>query len=143
MKAADVHGSDWLPGTVATVYGANPNDLLRSVAARDHAARLLEVHPSQLVQDGDTLRALRQPFVSVRPVVHFIGSEVHVSGDVQPDWSPVRQHWREGFGLGAWPTEDLYLGLAETFLGRVVVEDAAALAGLAAALASEYGEDTS
>ncbi|MGC6491616.1 MAG: hypothetical protein ACON5B_02150 [Myxococcota bacterium] len=127
MKAADVHGSDWLPGTVATVYGANPNDLLRSVAARDHAARLLEVHPSQLVQDGDTLRALRQPFVSVRPVVHFIGSEVHVSGDVQPDWSPVRQHWREGFGLGAWPTEDLYLGLAETFLGRVVVEDPAAL----------------
>jgi PfaB family protein len=52
LSAADVERCDWLPGTVATVYGlpagARATDRLAGIAVRDHVAALLGVHPSAL-----------------------------------------------------------------------------------------------
>jgi len=41
-----------------------------------------------------------------------------------------RSFWRSAIGVGPWPIEDLYLGLVERFLGRIVIADPAALAQL-------------
>jgi 1-acyl-sn-glycerol-3-phosphate acyltransferase len=42
----------------------------------------------------------------------------------------VRAFWREWFQRGPWPIEDLYYGLAERFVRRVVLADPAAFAAL-------------
>jgi 1-acyl-sn-glycerol-3-phosphate acyltransferase len=39
-----------------------------------------------------------------------------------------RSFWRSAIGVGPWPIEDLYLGLVERFLGRIVIADEAAFA---------------
>jgi hypothetical protein len=44
------------------------------------------------------------------------------------DLSPVEDHWRKRFGIGAWPVEDLYYGLIERFVGDVVIADPEAFA---------------
>ncbi len=62
LSVAQVQASDWLPGTVAAIYGleaAAPAQLAQAVAIRDHAAQRLHVHPSEIVvqmadaPDGD------------------------------------------------------------------------------------------
>jgi hypothetical protein len=52
------------------------------------------------------------------------GTGVRVSGDPwgRVDASPVRAFWTRWFDRGPWPVEDLYYGLVERFLRRVVVE---------------------
>jgi acyl transferase domain-containing protein/3-hydroxymyristoyl/3-hydroxydecanoyl-(acyl carrier protein) dehydratase len=46
---------DWLPGTLAAVYGAHPeDDLCRQIAVREHVARIERVHPSTVRwRDGE------------------------------------------------------------------------------------------
>src|SRR5439155_20371219 len=52
LSLADVEQCDWLPGTVAAVYGlaagSRGADRLAEIAVRDHVAALLGVHPSAL-----------------------------------------------------------------------------------------------
>jgi hypothetical protein len=52
ISAADVDAFDWLPGTVAELYGlprgTRGRDRLAEIAVRDHVARRLAVHPSTL-----------------------------------------------------------------------------------------------
>src|SRR5262249_47567164 len=49
-----VTAADWLPGTVAALYAADPaGDLCRQVAVKEHVARARAVHPSRVrCQDG-------------------------------------------------------------------------------------------
>jgi hypothetical protein len=55
LTAADVLLCDWLPGTVAHAYrlphGAHGRDHLAEIAIRDHVARHMRVHPSQVEAD--------------------------------------------------------------------------------------------
>jgi acyl transferase domain-containing protein/3-hydroxymyristoyl/3-hydroxydecanoyl-(acyl carrier protein) dehydratase/1-acyl-sn-glycerol-3-phosphate acyltransferase len=39
------------------------------------------------------------------------------------DLTAFRSFWRSSIGVGPWPIEDLYLGLVERFLGRIVIAD--------------------
>jgi 3-hydroxymyristoyl/3-hydroxydecanoyl-(acyl carrier protein) dehydratase len=52
--------SDWLPGTMAAVYAADPaGDLCRQVAVKEHVARAWQLHPSAVRwQDGSTAAVL-------------------------------------------------------------------------------------
>ena len=62
LAVAQVKASDWLPGTVAAIYGVeagDPEQLAKLVAIREHAARRFAVHPSEIVVHG-TNRACRQ-----------------------------------------------------------------------------------
>ncbi|HKN51919.1 MAG TPA: hypothetical protein VJX66_05425, partial [Amycolatopsis sp.] len=58
LTYTDVAQCDWLPGTVAQVYGLPPGargrDHLASIAVRDHVARLAQVHPSAVRFDDAT-----------------------------------------------------------------------------------------
>ena len=118
LALADVRGADWLAGTVQGVYGT---DEPIEIARREHIARAHGVHPGRLpgalpLTRFDLSATAREDAVSVR-------------GDANGalDIGPVRAYWDRWFGVGRWPVEDLYYGLIERFLGRVVVADPVAL----------------
>ncbi len=113
LDPAVVRASDWLPGTVEAVYGTvDPADIAR----QEHAARAHGLHPHRIFER--------------LPVTRFdletaVGDAIRVSGDGRGalDISAVRRFWSAWFDRGPWPVEDLYYGLIERFLGRVVLDD--------------------
>ncbi|GAA1300513.1 hypothetical protein [Saccharothrix xinjiangensis] len=60
LRAAEVAAVDWLPGTVAAMYGlpesADLADRPAEIAVKEHVGRLAGVHPADVVVDAD-LRA--------------------------------------------------------------------------------------
>ena len=126
----DVRPSDWLPGNVATIYGASGADLVAEVAVRDHVARLERAHPSDVRPSDDLASAT----IASRPLrrhalsVTRDGSSVRVASAAPAaiDLTPVEAYWRGAFARGAWPVEDLYYGMIERFVGDVVIADPAA-----------------
>jgi len=131
VTAADVKGSDWLPGTVRALYGAE-SDVLQAVAVGDHVARRAGVHPGTVSLDegGGTATSRVLPYTRWPVAIEGGGAAVTVreAGPDRLDLEPVKQWWDRWFGLGRWPVEDLYYGLMERFLRRVVVPDPDALA---------------
>jgi len=117
-----LRASDWLPGTVAAVYGGG-EDLVARVAAADHVAARAGVHPSRVRLDGEVATTLHLPLTRWPLAVGRTGEAVTVRGEAVQDLSAVRAWWREWFALGHWPVEDLYYGLIEHFVRRVVLED--------------------
>jgi acyl transferase domain-containing protein/3-hydroxymyristoyl/3-hydroxydecanoyl-(acyl carrier protein) dehydratase len=112
-----VAGIDWLPGTVAEIYGTRD---IGEIAEREHIGAALGVHPG-LVPDGLPL----QRFALNTQVDEGV---VTVGGDGRGtlDISPVQDFWSGWFDRGPWLVEDLYYGLIEQFVGKVVVTDPAA-----------------
>lgn len=119
LDPADVAGADWLAGTVAGVYGTEE---VAEIAEREHLARAHGIHPGLLPA------ALPYTQVSLETETASDGS-VRVSGDATGtlDIASVKEFWSSRFGVGRWPVEDLYYGLIQRFVGRVVVTNPAAL----------------
>jgi PfaB family protein len=142
LSAEVVQQSDWLAGTVASVYGVAPErqrhreDLVLEVAVREHIARQAFVHPSALVVDADGLGA----FAAIRPLRHHTVTvqrddetgdvEVRDRAPARQDIGQVRTYWDARFAMGPWPVEDLYYGLIERFVGDVILTDPAAFAAV-------------
>lgn len=121
LEEAAVHGSDWLPGTIRAVYGTE--DASR-IAAAEHIGRAHELHPRDL--------PARLPLQRFALDVTSEGGAVHVRGDGtgELDIEPVRAFWTSWFAREPWPVEDLYYGLIERFVERVVLDDARGFAAL-------------
>ncbi|MCA9535342.1 MAG: 1-acyl-sn-glycerol-3-phosphate acyltransferase, partial [Myxococcales bacterium] len=136
----DVRGSDWLPGTVASVYALTSGQGAREVAIKDHVARLAEDHPSRvIIEVGATSdpstglgRAARKPITGYpfRVSAEQGATVVQSTGAPQLDCSAVRAFWRGWFGLSDWPVEHLYFALLERFVSEVTVESPEAHAAL-------------
>ena len=126
-RPADVKASDWLPGTVASVYGSDASDLgtlTREVAILDHVAQARGVHPSTLRVQGDGAVLRHAPLQ--RTAVEVAGEDpVEVRGGEHEalDLSAVEDFWAERFGLREWPIADLYYALVRRFVAGVEVED--------------------
>jgi len=115
LEVADVEGSDWLPGTVEAVFGTRDP---AEIAAREHLARNLGVHPSK-VRDATPLNRFD------------LDGDLRVTTSSESlDIAPVRDFWTEWFGGLRWPVEDLYYGLIQRFVRRVVTPDPEALAAV-------------
>ena len=114
LRESDVVQVDWLPGTVASLYGSRS---LEEVARKEHIASAHGLHP------GRVPAAL--PLTRFELDVKRDQDELIVTGDPWGalDTTRVRAHWRQFFGLGPWPVEELYYGLIERFVRRVVVTD--------------------
>lgn len=114
LREKDVAAVDWLPGTVKAVYGSRE---IEEIAKKEHIARAHGLHPRTLPQ------AL--PLNRFELKTQADAGVISVSGDPkgQLDISPVRKFWSDWFNRGPWPVEDLYYGLIERFLGKVVIED--------------------
>ena len=120
LDPAGVDGADWLPGTIEAVYGTRDPE---EIARREHLAAVQQIHPGRLP--------------AALPLTRFdlatAGSApITVTGDARGvlDIAPIRAFWDQWFGVGRWPVEDLYYGLIERFLGRIVLTDPAAFAAI-------------
>ncbi len=128
-ESATVLAADWLPGTVAELYGTDAQgaERLIQVAVKDHVAQRAGVHPETVaVHEGHAI-STAQP-LTVWPVTVEAGPDrVTVRGaDPVLDIAPVAEHWDRYFGVGRWPVEDLYYGLIRRFVRRVHLVDPAA-----------------
>ncbi|MFV8749676.1 beta-ketoacyl synthase N-terminal-like domain-containing protein [Nannocystaceae bacterium ST9] len=123
LAEADLAASDWLPGTVAGIYGARE---LAEVARREHVAAAQGLHPHRVFEALPLTRFDLD-------VVHEASDRVTVrgSGEGRLDIGPIREFWTTWFARGRWPVEDLYYGLIERFLGRVVLSDPAGFQAVA------------
>lgn len=121
LADADVAASDWLPGTVAAVYGSSAAE---EIARAEHAAAAHALHPARVFS--------QLPLNRFDLGVERVGDTVRVSGDGRGtlDLSPLRRFWTRWFDRGPWPVEDLYYGLVGRFVDRVVVEEPEAFAAL-------------
>jgi len=114
LEQTSIDQSNWLAGTVESIYGSAT---LKDVATREHIARQTGIHPS-VVKDG-------------LPLSNFsLGSEESLGSiriwDKNPETlnlAPVKNFWSNWFKMGRWPVEDLYYGLAERFVERLVFID--------------------
>jgi 1-acyl-sn-glycerol-3-phosphate acyltransferase len=131
-REEDVRGSDWLPGTVASVYALAEGEGAREVAIKDHVARLAHDHPCRVTFDAVGGRAARKPVT--RFPLHVTSEQgtavVTSSATPQLDLDALRTFWRGWFGLRDWPVEHLYFALLERFISDVTVDDPAAHAAL-------------
>jgi 3-hydroxymyristoyl/3-hydroxydecanoyl-(acyl carrier protein) dehydratase len=114
LSETEVSNIDWLPGTVAAIYGSRD---LAEIAQREHIGAALGVHP-RCVPDGLPLHRFELD-------VQRSDDAVQVTGDGSGsfDLSPVTDFWSSWFDRGSWPVEDLYYGLIERFVGKVVLTD--------------------
>lgn len=121
LTDAEVAATDWLPGTVAAIYGSRDTE---AIARAEHAAAAHALHPGRVFA--------QLPLTSFDLTAERAGGKVRVRGDGRGrlDLTPVRRFWARWFDRGPWPVEDLYYGLVGRFVGRVVVEDPAAYAAL-------------
>ena len=118
LRIADVDSSDWLPGTVEALYGTRDPAV---IGEREHVARRVGVHPGRL--------PAALPLTRCAVAIDRTDPGVIRVRDGAPerlDIAPVRAFWTEWFGRGPWPVEDLYYGLIERFVRRVIVVDRAA-----------------
>ena len=159
LSDAQAKASDWLPGTVAAVYGLDGAELEHMalhVAVRDHAARRFAIHPSTVVvqgvsEAGSSLDAAAEgaQFVRVaapnRPLnscllrVARSGAGWQV-GDVPPagltaaqvglDTARIGAFWRERAGAQDTLVEDLTLALMRRFVRTIELDDPGGFAEL-------------
>ncbi len=129
LRRADVVASDWLPGTVASVYGT-PSDAT-SIAVREHAAAPLGLHPRDVAWDGHRATTPTRPFHHLVARVETDLQTVRVDGTWEFDARAVRGFWDAWFRSPPWPVEDLIYGLIRRYVGDVIVADPAALHGIA------------
>ncbi len=132
LDASSVAQSDWLPGTLAGAYALVSGDPVAELAAKEHVAHRCAVHPSTVSVDlaKAEARSASEP-LGVWPLeLVRDGGAVKVRSPELPrlDLAPVRAYWDRKFGIGRWPVEDLYYGLAERLVRRVRLTDPVALA---------------
>ena len=119
LRPEVVAATDWLPGTVAGIYGTtDPVE----VATKEHNAARTGLHPRHL--------PAALPYTDLPTTVEQVDGEIRVcdAGPERLDISAVRRFWTQRFNRGPWPVEDLYYGLIERFVRRVVVVDPDAFA---------------
>jgi hypothetical protein len=128
----ELRGSDWFKGTIAAVYdgqGLSPGALTRAVAVKDHVALDSGTHPAWVeVPDGDAIAATSRALPMYTHPVEV--SEVDGRAVVRDAGAPalelagLAQFWREELEVEeGWLGGDIYTGLIERYVDRVVVAD--------------------
>ncbi len=122
LSDEEVAATDWLPGTVAALYGSA--DAGRIVAL-EHVGRHAHVHPSRVRLDGHAATAANLPLNQFFVSSSREGRD-HVASDEAPeslDLSGVRAFWQQRLGFNQWILFDLYFGLVQRFVRRLVFAD--------------------
>jgi 3-hydroxymyristoyl/3-hydroxydecanoyl-(acyl carrier protein) dehydratase/1-acyl-sn-glycerol-3-phosphate acyltransferase len=126
VRDADVDASDFLPGTVAAVWGEQGEGRAAAIAAREHAAVRLGVHPRDVRWEGDVAVHPANPLTRVAVTTRREGSRAVATGAARLDLAEVSRFWSGYFGV-QWPAEDAFYGLIERFVASVRMVDAHAL----------------
>jgi len=125
LNAREVAASNWLPGTLEAIYGVSgsPAGMARAIAAKEHAAAHLGVHPGTVTVEDGIARCPAIPLTPIPLSIKQEGADWLVTGRAAaaPDLAPLQRFWRSHLGIGDWPVEDLFLALAGEFVGQVRV----------------------
>lgn len=131
VERAALRQSDWLPGTIPSLYAltleerASEDSALVAVAAREALARALAVHPAEvIVRDGGVAWA-GDP-LTLSPIVvqaRAEGATAEIIGPPALHLGPIERYWSARFDIGRWPVEDLYYGLIRRYVRGVIVQD--------------------
>ncbi|MEZ4459122.1 MAG: 1-acyl-sn-glycerol-3-phosphate acyltransferase [bacterium] len=113
----DVNATDWLPGTVHAIYGTRDP---AEIVVKEHIAATHHVHP-HIVPAGLPLQRFDLEVSRDDGLVISTG-DAHGTLDI----TPVREFWTKWFNREPWPVEDMYYGLIERFVNRVILTDPAA-----------------
>ena len=125
LDATDIERSDWLPGTVAHIYGS---DAPAEVVRREHIAHATAI-PGAGIHPGSLPGSL--PLLRAEVPVSAAGDTFRAhTVDLGLDLAPVVNWWGEWFGARGWPTEDLYYSLIEKFVRHVFVPEPDAFAAI-------------
>ena len=114
LTEADVAEIDWLPGTVEAIYGSRE---VEEIARKEHLAVANLLHPSILPA------AIPLTRVSLSVERDEEGVVVRGDGAGSLDLTTVREFWGGWFKHEHGPVEDIYYGLAQRFVRRVVLTD--------------------
>jgi len=125
LCAAEVEASDWMPGTIAGIYRSED---VEAIAMKEHLAARERLHPGILPE------AL--PLARLGVELSRDGQDVVVRdergfrpGSRSLDLAPLHRYWNPQLGVSShWLGQDLWEGLIQRYVGRVVVEDPDALA---------------
>ncbi|MBJ93189.1 MAG: beta-ketoacyl synthase [Rickettsiales bacterium] len=114
LTDTEVAAVDWMPGTLEELYGSKDS---LSIARKEHIAEAHQLHPSLI---PDSLPLQRFELEQGRS-----GELATVSGDGfgKLNVEPIRSFWSRWFARDPWPVEDLYYGLIQRFVRRVVITD--------------------
>ncbi|MGH1345638.1 MAG: beta-ketoacyl synthase N-terminal-like domain-containing protein [Nannocystales bacterium] len=116
LTQAEVDACDWMPGTVLGIYG---RDKAADIAVLEHTAHAHGLHPGRLPAS----LPLNPPSVDLS----WEGEEVVVRDAQTParlDPVPVRPFWARQAGHDdGWVGRDLWEGLLQQFVQRVVITD--------------------
>ncbi|MGA9601172.1 MAG: beta-ketoacyl synthase N-terminal-like domain-containing protein [Methylocystis sp.] len=98
LSPADIGSSDWLPGTVSTLYdchGLSGLPLMRAVAAKQHVASLMDIHPSFVQVDSNGVSCARLPFNRFAIEITDTSQGVRVRDIAPPqlELESVREFW--------------------------------------------------
>jgi 1-acyl-sn-glycerol-3-phosphate acyltransferase len=149
LDVAQVQASDWLPGTVAAIYGAAQQEaeqLAREVAIREHAARRLAVHPSAVllaavVEGESTGHDQVRVAAAARPLNPWLlrversgtgwrVSDAPAGAQGELDVRRVQQFWRAQANSEDTLVEDLTLALLRRFVRTIELVDPPAFAAV-------------
>jgi 1-acyl-sn-glycerol-3-phosphate acyltransferase len=132
---AELAASDWMPGTIEGIYRSRD---LETIAVKEHLAVRERLHPGilpdalplsrlgvEVRRDGQDVVVRDEPTLSTGP------STGPSAGTRSLDLTSLHSFWNAQLGLSShWLGQDLWEGLIQRYVGRVVVEDPDALAGL-------------
>ena len=153
VDVADVKASDWLAGTVASIYAPeyatavlDADQLAQLVAIKEHVAKQWQVHPAHLTvavreAQGDNLldAAVTSPMLPLNcahVAVRREGATWQVSDSAGAiassglDLRGVQTFWRERANAGDTLVEDMTLALMQRFIRRVKIVDPTAFAAM-------------
>ncbi|MEO0323928.1 MAG: 1-acyl-sn-glycerol-3-phosphate acyltransferase [Myxococcota bacterium] len=120
LRHDDVAVSRWFPGVLEDVYGdARPE----VIAAKEHVAAKAGAHPREVRIEHAQATLARLPLTRFDLTLEPVAGAHRVTSRERLTRAPLEAFWSRHFGLGRWPVEDLYFGLVERFLGRVVVTE--------------------
>ncbi|MBX2811412.1 MAG: 1-acyl-sn-glycerol-3-phosphate acyltransferase [Myxococcales bacterium] len=113
--------SDWLPGTIAAVYGTTEPE---TIAIHEHRSQIHGLHPKNI----DLQLPCTYDAVELKCVGPLI--QVRSTAPQQLDLQQIESFWTDWFKRPAWLGEDLYYSLLRRFIGRVVLTHPEAFAAL-------------
>lgn len=134
LESSSVALADWLPGTIDAIYGLGPADALPSlqaIAAREHTATRLGVHPRALRVAADgTVTTPQLPLLDYRVAVEGDSRRVTVADARGPNLAldAVTEWWRrEDWRSESPDLHALFLEMARQFVAAVRLLDADAI----------------
>jgi len=127
LSAEEVAATDWMPGTARGIYGSSDVEV---VAVKEHLAARERLHP-YLLPEGLPLNPPRVEVTRDGEDVVVRDSPATIANSSRLDLRVIHRFWGDQIGGPEdWLGRDLWDGLMQRFVRRVVVVDPAAFQAL-------------